>query len=83
MGNCWIYYWNRGYYLYGYYDYTGSIKMRRSFLQGLSLIISALVLLYLLFINIQRGTFLFADWVVVTVDILAKTIIELILLSKR
>lgn len=57
--------------------------MRRKALQALSLMISALVLLYLLFINVYRETFVMNDWLVVIIDLIAKTIIEIILLTKR
>ncbi|MBU0628380.1 MAG: hypothetical protein KKC75_04265 [Nanoarchaeota archaeon] len=52
-------------------------------LLSISLIISSIVLLYLLFINIYRDTFILTDWVVVTVDLSAKTIIDIILLCSK
>jgi hypothetical protein len=57
--------------------------MKPKSLLGLSMIISALALLYLLFANIYRVTFVFSDWLVVAIDILAKVIIELIILFKK
>ena len=49
----------------------------------LSLIISSLAILYLLFINLYRGSFILSDWVVVTIDLLAKIIIELYLMFTK
>jgi len=57
--------------------------MKRRKLQQISLIISTLILLYLLFINISRDTFITTDWFVVTIDLLAKTVIDIILISKK
>ncbi|HLD72055.1 MAG TPA: hypothetical protein VJA23_00570 [Candidatus Nanoarchaeia archaeon] len=54
--------------------------MRKNNLLFLSVIISSLALLYLLFINVYNHTFIIRDWIVVTVDLLAKMIIELIIL---
>jgi len=56
--------------------------MKISFLQRLSLIISALALLYLLFINVYKRTFVSSDWLVVTVDLFAKLLIEIIVILK-
>ncbi len=53
--------------------------MRKKTLQAISLIISSLALLYLLFINIYRETFISSDWIVVTIDLAVKTIIEIAL----
>ena len=52
-------------------------------LLSISLIITALSLLYLLFANLYRGTFVASDWVVVMVDLSAKIIIESIVLLRR
>ena len=52
--------------------------MRNETLQFISLAISSLVLLYLLFANLFRGTFISLDWVVVIVDLISKNIIEYI-----
>jgi hypothetical protein len=70
--------------LYGDNDIVDGLKMMntRKTLQALSLVITALTLLYLLFANIYRQSFIFSDWVVVTVDLLAKTVIEIMLLRK-
>jgi magnesium-transporting ATPase (P-type) len=57
--------------------------MKNKSLQFLSLVISALVLLYLLFVNIKRGAFVFNDWVVVTIDLLAKMVIDIILFLRE
>jgi len=64
------------------YDNNGCSKMKKALL-SISLIISSIVLLYLLFINIYRDTFILTDWVVVTVDLSAKTIIDIILLCSK
>lgn len=50
--------------------------MNKNVLQFLSLAISSLILLYLLFINILRDTFVTSDWIVVAVDLMVKLIIE-------
>ena len=57
--------------------------MRRKVLQALSLIISSLALLYLLFVNIYKETFSVHDWSVVAVDLSVKTIIEIVLLIEK
>jgi len=57
--------------------------MNRKALQFLSLIISSLTLLYLLFINVFRGSFISSDWVVVSVDLMAKIIIESVIVFRR
>ena len=57
--------------------------MRKKTLLGLSLIITALTLLYLLFANLFRNTFVISDWVVVSVDLSAKVIIESIILMRK
>ena len=56
--------------------------MEISFLQRLSLIISALALLYLLFINVYKGSFVSSDWLVVAFDLFAKLIIEIVIILK-
>lgn len=57
--------------------------MRHKVLQGISLMISALALLYLLFINLYRSTFVASDWLVVAIDLAAKVIVELIIFVER
>lgn len=57
--------------------------MRKEALQFLSLVISSLLLLYLLFSNLYNETFILQDWVVVLVDLISKLIIEMIILSKK
>lgn len=57
--------------------------MRAKILQAVSLMISSLALLYLLFINIYRQTFIISDWVVVAFDLFVKGVIEITLLTKR
>ncbi len=57
--------------------------MRRQQLQAVSLIISSLALLYLLFVNVYNKTFVMHDWIVVGVDLLVKTVIEIALLKEE
>ena len=57
--------------------------MRENVLKAVSLIISSLALLYLLFINVYRHTFIVSDWIVVGVDLAVKVIIEITLLIKQ
>jgi uncharacterized membrane protein len=57
--------------------------MKKNILLRVSLIISALTLLYLLFVNLYRDAFVTSDWVVVGVDLSAKIIIESIILIKK
>lgn len=52
-------------------------------LQFISLVISSMALLYLLFINVFRESFIFTDWFVVFVDLSAKVIIEFYILFKK
>ena len=83
MGNNSLYcrYWSD--IIYNNYDNYSSIKMNKPALQFLSLVISSLILLYLLFINVFRNTFISSDWVVVSVDLVAKVIIESIIVFQR
>ena len=57
--------------------------MNRKLLQFFSLVISALALLYLLFANLIRGTFIASDWAVVSVDLGVKVVIEAVLLLNK
>lgn len=57
--------------------------MNTRVLLGLSLCITALTTLYLLFINLYRETFVASDWIVVGFDLFAKVVIESIVLFKR
>ncbi len=57
--------------------------MRKESLQFLSLTISSLVILYLLFINILRNTFVISDWTVVIIDLAVKLIIEIYIIIER
>ena len=57
--------------------------MMKKILQAVSLIISSLALLYLLFINLYRHTFIISDWVVVAFDLFVKVIIEIALLTNK
>jgi len=52
-------------------------------LLGLSLIITALTLIYLLFVNLFRGTFIISDWYIISVELSAKIIIEIIILKNK
>lgn len=54
--------------------------MRKKVLLFMSLVISSITLLYLLIATIFRESFIYSDWVVVAVDLLAKTIIEIYIL---
>ncbi len=57
--------------------------MRKKNLQAVSLIISSLALLYLLFVNVYRETFIISDWLVVTVDLMVKAVIEIAILKGK
>ena len=58
--------------------------MRKKILLSISLIITAITLLYLLFANLFRDSFMLSDWIIVTIDLSAKIIIEsIILFTKR
>ncbi len=57
--------------------------MRKKILQAVSLLISSLALLYLLFINVYRHTFIISDWIVVAFDLFVKVIIEIALLTNK
>ena len=50
--------------------------MNKKALQFASLSLSALSLLYLLFVSLWRGSFLFSDWLVVAIDLTVKVIVE-------
>ena len=54
--------------------------MNKEILLFISLIISGLTLLYLLAVNIFRDTFILTDWIIVSFDLLVKTIIEIYVL---
>lgn len=54
--------------------------MRKKAIQFASLTLSALSLLYLLFVNLWRGDFIFSDWLVVAIDLAVKVMVELYLL---
>ncbi len=49
----------------------------------ISLILSALTILYLVFVNYFRGSFVVGDWIVVSVDLAAKLIIESVLFLRN
>ena len=57
--------------------------MKDKSLLFLSMIISAMTLLYLLLANLFRGTFIMSDWFVVTIDLVAKVIIDAIIFFKK
>lgn len=54
--------------------------MKKKAIQFASLTLSALSLLYLLFVNLWRGDFIFSDWLVVAIDLTVKVMVELYLL---
>jgi len=49
----------------------------------LSIILSSLALLYLLFINVLTKVFIVHDWIVVAIDLFVKIIIEVIIIQKE
>ena len=55
--------------------------MNKRTLQFASLSISALALLYLLFVSLWRNSFIFSDWLVVAIDLAVKVIVELYILG--
>ena len=57
--------------------------MNTKTLQTLSLSISALALLYLLFVNVSENTFVIRDWLVVAFDLAVKAVVEIIILTKK
>lgn len=57
--------------------------MNRRLLQFFSLVISALALLYLLFANLIRGTFVAGDLLVVSVDLGVKVVIEAVIVFNK
>lgn len=57
--------------------------MKRKVLPRFSLIISAIAMLYLLYVNEHRGSFIHSDWIVVIVDLSAKSIIELVMMFSK
>ena len=57
--------------------------MKAKALQYASLTLSALSLLYLLFVNLLRGDFIFSDWLVVAIDLAVKVIVEFYLLVEK
>lgn len=57
--------------------------MRQQTLLFISMIISALALLYLLSANLFRGTFIMQDWFVVTVDLAVKVFIDAYVFFKQ
>lgn len=59
-----------------------SKRVSNKTLQRVSLLVSTLALLYLLFTNVYFNTFVFRDWVVVFADLSVKTFIEYVLLKR-
>lgn len=57
--------------------------MKPKILLFLSLVISSMAILYLLFVGIYRQSFVISDWMVVAFDLLAKTIIEVYILFSQ
>lgn len=55
--------------------------MNRKSLQFLSLVLSSLILLFLLFSDLYRDIFDAFNWSIIIIDILAKVIIEIVLLK--
>ncbi len=64
-------------------DIIHGFKMNKKSLQFFSLLISALVILYLLAVNIFRGTFITSDWLIVIFDLSVKMVVELTILFKN
>ena len=54
--------------------------MKKKILLFLSLVISSITVLYLLFVSLFRSSFILNDWIVVAVDLFAKIIIEIYVL---
>ena len=52
-------------------------KMNTNLLKFISLVVSSLAILYLLFTNLNNNAFIIKDWVVVTFDLVVKTIIDI------
>jgi len=50
--------------------------MNKKLLSFISLIVSSLALLYLLFINLWENRLVASDWIVVSIDLFVKVIIE-------
>lgn len=57
--------------------------MKKAALQFASLSLSSLALLYLLFVNVWRSSFIVSDWFVVVVDLAVKIIVEFYILVRR
>ncbi len=49
----------------------------------LSLALSSVALLYLLIANLVRGSFMLTDWVIVSMDLAIKVMIELYILIRK
>jgi len=64
-------------------DNNNGFTMNIKILQGFSLVITVIAILYLLFASLNRNTFVISDWLVVAFDLSAKLIVELILLFKQ
>lgn len=56
--------------------------MKKTALLFASLSLSSLALLYLLFVNVWRGSFIVSDWFVVVVDLAVKIIVEFYILVR-
>lgn len=57
--------------------------MKTKTLLFLSLVISSMTILYLLIASIYRESFVPSDWIVVSVDLVAKVVIEIYILFGR
>ena len=51
--------------------------MKKKILEFISLAISSMILLYLLASNIFNKTFIFHDWIVISIDLIAQIIIQI------
>lgn len=56
--------------------------MNIKLLQFLSIVVSSLALLYLLFANLYRQTFVKSDWFVVVIDLFVKTFVDIFIVIK-
>ena len=75
--------WYKCYSVHYNNDINTGNTMNKKGLQFLSLTISSLILLYLLWVSLYRGTFVLNDWIVVSFDLISKIIIELIIIKNE
>ena len=57
--------------------------MRISAIQGLSWLLGLFAIIFLLWSNIDRGSFFINDWIVVSVDLGVKLFVELYIIFKE